>query len=294
MYRLAHFSDPHLGPLPNSTALQLMSKRAFGYLNWTQNRAKTFSDIYLNALMADLASQAPDHIALTGDLVNIALPEEIRLAGLWLRGIAPPENLSVVPGNHDAYVPGALQQAKAAWEQYMLGDGASGQAHFPYLRKRGPLALICCSSSNATLPLMATGTFSDRQMEETTKILQATKDHCRVVLIHHPPFPNAAPYYKRLIGADRFRKMIAENGADLILHGHTHIHSEERIAGPDGTVPVIGAPSASNGPGHKNPAGCYNLFEVSKADKKWSIRWTQRGVLNAAGNVGPVGDGKLL
>ncbi|MFK8033045.1 MAG: metallophosphoesterase [Hyphomicrobiales bacterium] len=294
MFRLAHFSDPHLGPLPNPSTLQLLSKRIFGYLNWTRNRAKTFSDVYLNALLADLASEAPDHIALTGDLVNIALPAEIESAGIWLRGLALPENMSVVPGNHDAYVPGALNQAKQVWGPYMLGDGASDQPQFPFLRRRGPVALICCSSSNATLPFMATGTFSEKQMEETAKLLQATKDCCRVVLIHHPPFPKATPHYKRLIGADRFRKMIADNGAELILHGHTHIHSDERIDGPDRPVPVIGVPSASNGPGHKKPAGCYNLFSISEDSKKWSINWSQRGVLNAAGKIGPVGKDKQL
>lgn len=294
MYHLAHFSDPHLGPLPKPTTLQLLSKRIFGYLNWTRNRARTFSDTYLNALLADLAIQNPDHIALTGDLVNIALPEEIKVAGVWLRGIAAPENLSVVPGNHDAYVPGALARAKLAWQPYMLGDGASGTPQFPYLRKRGPLAIICCSSSNATLPFMATGTFCENQMEETARLLQETKDFCRVVLIHHPPFPDATPYYKRLIGAPRFRKMIAENGADLVLHGHTHLHSEAYIAGPEGPVPVIGVPSASNGPGHKKPAGCYNLFSISKISEKWTIKWSQRGVLDSAGTIGPVGTEKRL
>lgn len=294
MYQLSHFSDPHLGPLPKPTTLQLFSKRIFGYLNWTRNRARTFSDIYLNALLADLATQSPDHIALTGDLVNIALPEEIKFAGVWLRGIAEPENLSVVPGNHDAYVPGALSQAKAAWQPFMQGDHASGPTQFPFVRKRGPLALICCSSSNATLPFMATGTFSESQMRETTRLLQETQDYCRVVLIHHPPFPGATPYYKRLIGAQRFRQMIAQNGADLVLHGHTHVHSEAYIDGPDGPVPVIGVPSASNGPGHKKPAGSYNMFSIDKDGKQWSINWSQRGVLDPAGTIGPIGVDKRL
>ncbi|MEP0520001.1 MAG: metallophosphoesterase [Hyphomicrobiales bacterium] len=294
MYQLAHFSDPHLGPLPKPKAYQLFSKRIFGYLNWTRNRARTFSDIYLNALLADMATQSPDHIALTGDLVNIALPEEIKAAGVWLRGIAVPEDLSVVPGNHDAYVPGILKQAKAAWCPFMLGDGANGQPQFPFVRKRGPLALICCSSSNATLPFMATGTFSDVQMQKTSNLLRDTKEYCRVVLIHHPPFPGATPYYKRLIGAQRFREMIAENGADLVLHGHTHLHSEENIAGPNGPVPVIGVPSASNGPGHKKPAGCYNMFSIAEDANGWSIDWSQRGVLDAAGSIGPIGAEKRL
>lgn len=294
MYRLAHFSDPHLGPLPQPSARQLFSKRVIGYLNWTRNRAKTFSDIYLNALLADLTATEPDHIALTGDLVNIALPEEIRIAGVWLRGLGVPENISVVPGNHDAYVPGALKRAKAEWQDYMLGDEARGEPQFPYLRRRGPLAIIGCSSAIATLPFFATGTFSSKQMQATANLLDAAKDCCRVVLIHHPPFPGATPFYKRLIGAPRFRQMIAAHGADLVLHGHTHLHSEEYISGPVGEVPVIGVPSASNGPGHKKPAGCYNLFSFTGEPGNWSIDWDKRGVLDAAGTIGQIGERKRL
>ena len=50
---------------------------------------------------------------------------------------------------------------------------------------------------------------------------------------------------KTAIGAERFRKMISECGAGLVLHGHTHIDSYAVIDGPDGPVPVIGVPSAS-------------------------------------------------
>lgn len=290
MYQLAHFSDPHLGPLPDPSIWQLMSKRVTGYINWKRNRAKSFSELYLNALIADLAAQQADHIALTGDLVNIALPEETRLAGIWLRRLGSAEGVSLVPGNHDAYTPSGLRNALREWRPFMLGDGNHKAPFFPYLRQRGPLAIIGCSSAIATLPFMATGTFSASQEEATARLLQQTKDQFRVVLIHHPPFPDATPFHKRLIGAERFRSMIAEHGANLVLHGHTHIHSHQQIAGPNGDVPVIGVSSASNGPGHRNPAGCYNMFSVQGETNKWQVTWQARGILDGKGTIGPVGE----
>lgn len=290
MFQLAHFSDPHLGPLPKPSLWQLLSKRLTGYINWKRNRAKSFSDLYLNALISDLADQQADHIALTGDLVNIALPEETRLAGIWLRRLGTAEHVSVVPGNHDAYTASGLQNALREWCPYMLGDTNSQTPTFPYLRRRGPLAIIGCSSAIATLPFMATGTFSASQEEATARLLQQTKDCFRVVLIHHPPFPDATPFHKRLIGAERFRNMIAEHGADLVLHGHTHIHSYQQIAGPNGVVPVIGVPSASNGPGHKKPAGCYNLFSVQGESDNWQVTWQTRGILDEKGTICRVGE----
>ena len=43
MFRLAHLSDVHLGPLPDVSYRQLASKRITGYLTWHRNRARRIS-----------------------------------------------------------------------------------------------------------------------------------------------------------------------------------------------------------------------------------------------------------
>ena len=75
-FTLAHLSDPHLPPLPAARLHELAGKRAFGYLNWTRNRHKYHRREVLDALVADMQAQRPDHIAVTGDLVNLALEAE--------------------------------------------------------------------------------------------------------------------------------------------------------------------------------------------------------------------------
>ncbi len=293
MFSLAHFSDPHLGPLPQPNLTQLLSKRVFGYINWTRNRAKSFSDHYLNALVADMLAQSPDHIALSGDLVNIALPQEISRAGAWLKSLAPPEKLSVVPGNHDAYVRGALQQACNDWGSYMCGDGAIGgkaKAHFPYLRQRGNIAIIGLSTAVPTAPFMATGALQQQQRNELAHLLDKTKDSFRLILIHHPPFPGATPNYKRLRDAEQFREIIKEHGAELILHGHTHLNTIAEIEGPASTVPVIGVSSASNGVGQHKPAGCYHLFRIEGSRESWHVTLQRRGILDHGATIGAISD----
>ena len=126
MLKLAHLSDPHLGPLPDPKLIQLFSKRILGYLNWRTHRARSMGGSTLDQLVADMKAQQPDHIAITGDLVNIALPLEIIGARHWLDEIGPPDRVSVVPGNHDAYVPGALKKATEAWRPYMSADDGTG------------------------------------------------------------------------------------------------------------------------------------------------------------------------
>ncbi len=55
----------------------------------------------------------------------------------------------------------------------------------------------------------------------------------RVVMIHHPPNLEAAIRASASTAPSCFRKAVAENGAELILHGHTHKSSIFAIPGLD-------------------------------------------------------------
>ena len=280
MFRLAHISDIHLGPLPKVRKRDLVSKRITGYINWQRNRGKQMGGDWLRGLLDHIHANEPHHVAVTGDLVNLALDAEVEAARGWLETVGAPDGVSVVPGNHDAYVPGALGRVRRAWGPYMMGDRDRGDLPtFPFLRRRGPVALIGVNSGRATAPFMSTGSYRSQQDHETRALLKSTRDLFRIVLIHHPPFKDATDYSKRLIGASRFRNAIRECGADLVLHGHTHIVSHESVEGPDGPVPVVGVPSASAGPDAKSskPGARYNLFTVCGEPGAWSCRHEEFG-----------------
>ena len=301
MFRLAHISDVHLGPLPKVSRRELASKRITGYINWQRKRSSSMNDDVLDGLLASLKSQTPDHIAITGDLVNLALREEIELIRDWLATVGPPDQVSIVPGNHDTYVPGALKDVITAWRPYLVGDHDDGSKPFPYLRVRHQIAMIGINSGRASMPFMATGTFRSEQAKQTKTLLKRARDDgkFRVVFIHHPPFVKATSWYKRLIGSDLFRKTLAECGAELILHGHTHIESLEHIDGPDGTIPVVGVPSASHAPppagsdAHKQGAR-YNLFDISGETDNWSCRMQEFGYEDGASMVTQIADRILI
>src|SRR5215813_11832805 len=170
-FTLAHLSDPHLPPLPAARLRDLASKRALGYLNWTRNRHKYHRREVLDALVADIRAQAPDHIAVTGDLVNLALEAEFAPSLKWLQSVGEAHNVTVIPGNHDAYVRATRHRAAEAWSDYLRGDSDGGKGHFPFVRRRGPLTLIGVSSAVPTPPLMATGKLGHAQMQALDKIL---------------------------------------------------------------------------------------------------------------------------
>ena len=119
MFTLAHLSDPHL-PMPEARPSiqligQLLGKRATGYFNWWRHRAHIHVPEALAGIVADIKKQKPDHIALTGDLVNVSLPQEFRRAADWLAAFDGPERITVIPGNHDAYVPVAWKETMGLW-----------------------------------------------------------------------------------------------------------------------------------------------------------------------------------
>ncbi|OCW59155.1 metallophosphoesterase family protein [Hoeflea olei] len=274
MFRLAHISDPHLGPLPKMSLRELASKRITGYVNWQRNRRKQLFGDTLENLLASMHAASPDHIAITGDLVNLATRTEIESARVWLDTGFEPEHATLVPGNHDAYVPGALPRAKEAWEPWMLSDEPSpGAELFPSFRRRGPVALIGISSANPTLPFVATGNLKKKQARAAGLLLDRAREEglFRVILIHHPPVSGAAKWHKRLRGIRRFGKMLRRHGAELVLHGHTHLDTLYHLDGRDGKVPVVGIASASNGPGNARPPAGFNLFDIDGGPGNWTI-----------------------
>lgn len=299
MFRLTHISDIHLSPLPPVRYRDLASKRITGYLNWLYNRKNALECSVLDDLITDMKAQNPDHIAVTGDLVNLALNSEIAIARDWLENLGHPDQISVVPGNHDAYVPGALQKSCQAWEPWMRGDtidNAGKAPQFPYLRQRGKIAIIGVSSARATAPFMASGDFLPPQAQRLARMLKHTKQAglCRVVLIHHPPIRGATSNYKRLFGIGRFQKIIKNYGAELVLHGHTHLATHYEIEGSNSAaVPVICVPSASQSYGGHKPAARYNIFDIHKQNDLWLCTWSQRGILHENNKIVPIGTHQL-
>jgi len=280
MFKLAHISDVHLGPLPKLTFRELASKRITGFVNWRLNRRKHLFTDTLEKLLGDLESKAPDHTAITGDLVNLATGIEIRAAADWLEETGDPLSVSVVPGNHDAYVPSAHDKAMAAWYPYVRGDGDAenwdeDRKIFPYMRVRGPVALIGCSTSIATPPFSATGYFGRRQARATAELLKKAGEMglFRVVMIHHPPIRGAAATHKRMIGIRRFAAAMGTGGAELVLHGHTHLNTVYWLSTHRGRdhIPVVGIASASQGPGAEKPRAAYNLFHISGGPGTWNV-----------------------
>lgn len=290
-FTLAHLSDPHLPPLPRPRLIELAGKRVLGYVNWTRNRHKYQRREVLDAIVADMKAQGPDHIAVTGDLVNLALDAEFAPARAWLDGVGPPDRVTAIPGNHDAYVQATSHRFGETFAPYLEGD--DGRIGFPALRRRGPLALISLSTAVPTLPLMATGTLGRDQLAALAQVLDrlAAEDLFRVLLVHHPLKSDARQ--KRMTDSADLLALLKRHGVELILHGHDHIHSTMWFEGPDGDIPALGVPSASALAHGRYPAAAYNLFTIERDNAGWRCEQTVRG-LGAGFQVGQIKHVRLI
>jgi 3',5'-cyclic AMP phosphodiesterase CpdA len=277
LFCLAHLSDLHLPmadrPLPWS---DVFSKRLFSRISWRTKRRHIHRPEVLDLVFADILAQRPDHIAVTGDVTNLSLADEFDRSFAWLERLGPSENVTLIPGNHDHLVALEPSQGPSRWLRWMQGD--DGSAEFPFVRVRGPVALIGVNTAVPTRLFSARGRAGASQVAALAKNLAelGTQGLYRIVLIHHPIGEGVAPERKALADRAAVRAAIADAGAELVLHGHMHTADFYSVGGPLGPVPVIGVPSASAiatereaRPGKVNHAARWHLMKIAQTSTGW-------------------------
>lgn len=292
MFKLAHLSDMHLTPPSRPRGRQLLNKRLLGYLNWYRSRKTIHLRPVLELLGADILQQQPDHIAVTGDLVNFGLPSEFEQALVWLHSLGTPEDVSVIPGNHDAYVSLPYETGIGRWRAYMSGDAPHLDFHpdrlgFPYVRLRGQIAIIGLCSAIPTLPFMAAGRLGAMQLNALPPILDELdrQGYCRVILIHHPPLPQLTNWRRGLRDVKALDAVLARHGAELVLYGHNHLQSLDYIKTRSGPTPAVCVPSASVGTLSGKVLAGYALYTIDKAQTGWRIDMQRRGIATPGDGV---------
>lgn len=300
-FTLAHISDLHL-PLPAGFGPRHWNvKRGLGYINWHRGRRFVHKTETVDKLVADMRTRAPAHVAVTGDLVNIGLPVEYEAARSWLESLGAPEHITVVPGNHDIYVHLRRDPGVGRWISYMEDDAWGRAASlpkasaavmdgvFPFVRRVGPVALIGLNSAVPTRPFVAAGRLGAAQLTALRETLRATKaaNLVRVVLIHHPPMGGLAPRLRGLVDAPDLERLLAEEGAELVLHGHNHRDAVAHMSMDNGgRIPVVGICSGSASRRHHGEAlARYNLLHFSR-----HANGSIRVVLEGRGLAAPGGD----
>ncbi len=291
--RLAHFSDLHILSLVGVGPRRFLNKRLSGYLNLRLKRKHVHHPSYVAAIAREVKRVAVDHVAITGDLTNLALEAEFQAVRELLErelGLAP-SDVSVVPGNHDLYTRGSLRGRRFVeyLAPYVESDlpmaSPLGLGVFPFVRLRGPLAIIGLSSAVPRLPFVAAGKLGASQLGALSRILahEDVSKRTPVILLHHPVHLPRSPLKAMLEGLHDARDLAerlagVEHG--LVLHGHLHRRLRQELATTRGAMHAVGATSASL---HHHDGSKMAGFNVYDFDDAGRLRGTEAHVLGDAG-----------
>ena len=261
MFRLAHVTDPHFRGFAGARPADFFGKRILGTVNIALFRRRKHRMELLEDLGRELRARPHDHLALTGDLGNVSLEGEWQVARVWIEACGTPETVTVIPGNHDTYVPAVVKAGtfERVFAPYQTADLPRGPT-YPFVRFRGEIAMVAVNSSVPTGDLGAWGRIGAEQLDRLETLLTAPEvaRRLRVVLIHHPPVRLKRGEDHNLQDRAALVELLTRTGADLVLHGHDHRDERATLEGPRGTkIPVVGAGSASYA-----HAARYNVYEI--------------------------------
>lgn len=265
---IAHVSDLHLAPVPFPWGEGL--KPALGWINWA--RKPGAHDPVTAARVAEAVRAAStEHVAITGDLIELGLASEYGAAAEALTAFGPPCRLSWAPGNHDVYTVRAvprLRDGLGGW----LGPtnephDADVRCHFPRVIVAGRATVITLCSGLPTWLFSAEGELGAAQLARLdTKLAGLDRAaHLPVIAIHHPPHAPGLSPLKRLRDGEALMRLLARHRCPLVLHGHLHRACETTTVVDGFAITLAGAPSASSAGHHGDDPAGYSLIHVDEA-----------------------------
>ena len=269
--RIAHFSDLHVLALDGVPPQRFLNKRFTGWVNLKVKRSHKHRSTHVLAVARAIKRADVDHVVITGDLTNLALDQEfVAVRTLLETELAlRPDQISAVPGNHDLYTRGAMRDQRFTkyFHDYVASDLPELCAdiplgRFPFVKLRGPVAIVGLSSAVPRPPLMASGELGKPQLAALKRILAHPEVQKRtpVILLHHPihnPPSRMKTFVEGLWDADRLIAELSTLHRGLVLHGHLHVRRQRALGG----MLSIGATSASLHHDNEHKMAGFNLYE---------------------------------
>jgi len=280
--RIGHISDLHVvSPRGLEWRRALFNKRMTGYANLVLQRGRVSRRQYLDAVLRGV--ERADHVVVTGDITNLSLESEFEAARELLDRMVNCTEVTVVPGNHDIYLPSIHHERRfpnhfRAFLRSDLPEVARDLAAgpFPCVKLRGPVAIIALSSAVPRPPFVSSGRIGAAQLAALESILAHPEVVRRtpVLLLHHPPVDDRLRLLQLrdgLVDAASFRAALSPVAHGLVLFGHLHLRVRYRLVTAAGALHVVAASGA--GLDHPDPAvrAGYNEYTIEEDGRVTSV-----------------------
>lgn len=299
MMRIAHVSDLHvLSPAGVEWRRILFNKRLTGHANLVMRRSRVYRREYLLTVLAQAAARA-DHVVVTGDITNLSLESEYAAARALLDDVARTAEVTVVPGNHDIYLPAILRERDfvrhfGAFLRSDLPELACKleAGRYPCVKLRGPVALIALTSAVPRPPFVSAGRLGREQLAALEAVLAHPEVARRlpVLLIHHPPVdrrPRVVHLRDGLVDDAAFARSVAGLARGLVLYGHIHQRERRVLRTPAGVLDVVSASGGALDDARASVRAGFNLYDIGDdgtiaSVQAWMVDASGRAVTPAA------------
>lgn len=210
-----------------------------------------------------------DHVLITGDLTEDGtLPQYESLADVLDESGVPPERVTLVPGNHDAY------SDQVAWQAALDGPLAA------YRESSAPGAVTVVGDAviKPVSTVMddqhftrAAGVVRETAVSDMRRLAadRVTTNRTLIVAQHHAPLGMLNPvwnYFDGTIGVAPMRALLAEQPHLHVVHGHVHSKT---------TVSLFGRPHAQ----------VFSVASCRDNDHSLRIYRAEAGELRAEGEI---------
>lgn len=221
--RIAHLSDLHLlseDRRSRSWAAQFVSLHR--PLDLVGRKEK------LVRALQQAKARGAEHVVLSGDLTEVGASAEFEvLAHLLADSPFAPRQITLVPGNHDAYT------ARDGWKRAFEGPLApyrSTSSVDPNTVKPvdlGSVVLLPVDTTCYQSVASSCGVFTSSAGESLRAHLRGTSEAsaARVIVQHHPPFPRKSAAWQRIDGLRGWQgllEILLAYPTLALLHGHMH------------------------------------------------------------------------
>jgi 3',5'-cyclic AMP phosphodiesterase CpdA len=167
-------------------------------------------------LLADLAAQRPDLVAVSGDLTQRARRHEFVAAREFLDRLPAPS--LVVPGNHDVPLYNIARRAFRPLTRFTRYISATPLPFFA----DDEIAILGLNTARSAA--LSNGRISRHQMEAITRRFADIDGAAfRALVTHHPLTPPPHAPERDIVGRARHAlNAVADAGIELLLTGHYH------------------------------------------------------------------------